>query len=1449
MANPKFPAQIGRYQIVDRLGEGGMGVLYLASDPLLQRTVAIKVLSVQSDELRERFAREARSAASLKHNHIVTIYDVGDDGGHPFLAMEYLDGETMAEVIRRRAPLGIVRKLQLLLQLCDGLGYAHRTGIIHRDIKPANLMITSEGVLKILDFGLARLTTETTSAGLTRVGVLIGTPHYMSPEQIQGGFVDQRSDIFAVGLVAYEFLAYKKAYPGDAPHVVLDKILHSQPQPLSELRPELEPRLTAAVNKAIQKNPDHRYDTLAALALDLTRIRDHLIAQDATVRVDRVSIPEGTSPRPTGRDPRTPSAGSPNIPNYQAIAQRRSAQIAQHLARAQEFFDAQDYQAAIDQCEQAAVLDPDDSRVIEVLQRAHRAADDKQVAQWLSEAQALLTQGLLSEADRLIDESLQRRPNSAEAQALQQQVRARRREQERAAERDRAAQSAVARARMNLEEGALEAAIRCATEALAHDPGREDALALRAQAQGALAERRKKEELEERAHEAVANARDLAAGDELAEALRSLRAFEPAHPIVEEAIVQLEAEAAARERRRREEEAERERQRAAEKARRREEERRAREEEEARRREGAAFKETARAAQAEQRFGEALKALDRAREILPDDSEIDSMIAAVTQARHDAEEAERRQRTADQHVTHARAHLERGEAAAAQRLVSAALEAVPEHPTALQLRDRTRAMLNELRRAEQLKRQANAAAGAARRLFVTGDYQGAVRLLEAFAPRELVESVLQEIHTEWRRQEQRRAEAEERKRLEEEAARATLEAQQRTEAEARAEAERVARAEAEKGERERVAAEKAAAEAAAAEERRRLDEERHRAAIEARAKAEKAERERIAAAKAAAEAAAAEERRRLDEERKRTEAEARAKAEKAERERIAAAKAAAEAAAAEERRRLDEERKRTEAEARARAAKAERERIARDEAAQRQAQEAIEQRARDQERAQTEVRVFPVITPKPRRSRRWIGIAAAVGISVAAIGGWWIYRNSLARPATSVESPTTTSVPIAPPVPPPNPAPAGPSAVETARSKFDAGDLSGAAAALSAATSPADQATLDLIGRIRTAAADGSRRARSRAESDGAAGNAAFKRGAQKEAEAAALTQSSDINKVVDLYKEAEAEYSTASSAAADLGQLVRSAADALRKGDMQRALTDAERAFGRDPGAKPVIDLLASIRGTAQKTAAAARNDAVAQGAENSAAFKEADGKRQSAEKITDLRQTRQQVSAFADARDLYASAAREAGTRRTAAREAIGSARAALGRGDLQAAERSLNDAVTAQPDVEGAAAIRDAIDAARKKLATAKPAPPTTPPPAPAPTPTKPPAATPPAVSPTLAADRAAVIETLQAYANAYGRLSADEVVKVAPYLAGEQANLANSFRNLRSYSMKIEGPQPVISEDGMSASVRCTITRDSVTRTSGATPTRTGPATVTLRKRDGRWVITNIQTSGG
>jgi serine/threonine-protein kinase len=271
VATPVPAGLIGRYQVLDKIGDGGMGSLFLARDPAIDRLVAIKVLrhGLDTEALRERFAREARAAGRLRHPHIVTIFDVGDHGGDPFIAMEFLAGETLAELIRNGARLSLSRRLKLLEELCDGLAYAHRSGLVHRDIKPANLMVDADGVLKILDFGIVRVS----DSGMTQAGVLVGTVNYMSPEQVVGAPVDHRSDIFAVGLVAYELISGKQAFAGSMKDGLLNKILHEPAEPLWAVAPGVDVEVASLVDLALQKDPADRYQDLVRMRNDLARAR------------------------------------------------------------------------------------------------------------------------------------------------------------------------------------------------------------------------------------------------------------------------------------------------------------------------------------------------------------------------------------------------------------------------------------------------------------------------------------------------------------------------------------------------------------------------------------------------------------------------------------------------------------------------------------------------------------------------------------------------------------------------------------------------------------------------------------------------------------------------------------------------------------------------------------------------------------------------------------------------------------------------------------------------------------------------------------------------------------------------------------------------------------------------------------------------------------------------
>jgi len=257
------PRFIGRYQVERLLGVGGMGEVYLARDPNIGRLVAIKVLRTDDDEYRHRFKIEIKAAGALQHRHIITIFDSGEHEGSPFLAMEYIAGETLADKIKRRADIPLADKLRYIEELCEGLAHAHRAGIVHRDIKPANVIVADDGdSVKVVDFGIARLG----ESRATQSGLLMGTYNYMSPEQMKGQRVDHRSDIFAVGLVLYELLSYRRAFPGSMGDGLMYRILHEEPEALTALLPGLPREVPAIVRRALCKEPGERYADIASMA-------------------------------------------------------------------------------------------------------------------------------------------------------------------------------------------------------------------------------------------------------------------------------------------------------------------------------------------------------------------------------------------------------------------------------------------------------------------------------------------------------------------------------------------------------------------------------------------------------------------------------------------------------------------------------------------------------------------------------------------------------------------------------------------------------------------------------------------------------------------------------------------------------------------------------------------------------------------------------------------------------------------------------------------------------------------------------------------------------------------------------------------------------------------------------------------------------------------------------
>jgi len=251
--------QLGKYQLHAEIGRGGMGAVYKAYDPTLDRFVAVKVLAphlVWEKEFIERFLREARAAARLRHPSIVTIYDVGQEGNWYYFAMEYLEGQTLAQFIRQRGPMSAEETLHILRPLAEGLDYAHGQGLVHRDVKPGNVIVGPGEHATLTDFGIARAAQETR---LTRTGAIVGTPEYMSPEQAQGGGVSTRSDQYALGVVAYEMLAGRVPFQAESTAALLHKVVYEPPPPLRKTRPGLPVEVERVLERALAKEPVKRY--------------------------------------------------------------------------------------------------------------------------------------------------------------------------------------------------------------------------------------------------------------------------------------------------------------------------------------------------------------------------------------------------------------------------------------------------------------------------------------------------------------------------------------------------------------------------------------------------------------------------------------------------------------------------------------------------------------------------------------------------------------------------------------------------------------------------------------------------------------------------------------------------------------------------------------------------------------------------------------------------------------------------------------------------------------------------------------------------------------------------------------------------------------------------------------------------------------------------------------
>jgi len=423
---------LGKYEIITEIGRGAMGAVYKARDPLIDRLVALKTItggpSAQSNLL-DRFYQEARSAGALQHPNIVTIYELGHEKNTPFIAMEYLEGESLDRIIEQHPVLPLSVKLGYIVRVCDALAYAHQHNVVHRDVKPANIMVTKEGVVKVVDFGIARLT----DMSMTQPNMMIGSRAYMSPQLYKGERADARSDIWAVGVSLYELLAYRRPFTGDSEAELMFHIIYEKPEDLLGISPECTEELVPIVNKMLEKKSEDRYQSMEDLLHAIEPIWK--AAQQATVSGLLADCQELVVAKDLQRaQALLRKALHIDVGNSQAksmlekvsVELRRTEilpRLQEHLSRGEGFLKAGKLREAKAEAEAALGLDSKHEPAHKLLSGVEAAAAKaQQLEQKLKLTKQRLAEGALTEAAAALGQALELDDANLQAQELRKQI-------------------------------------------------------------------------------------------------------------------------------------------------------------------------------------------------------------------------------------------------------------------------------------------------------------------------------------------------------------------------------------------------------------------------------------------------------------------------------------------------------------------------------------------------------------------------------------------------------------------------------------------------------------------------------------------------------------------------------------------------------------------------------------------------------------------------------------------------------------------------------------------------------------------------------------------------------------------------------------------------------------------------------------------------------------------